>query len=132
MKAVRVPFASSCQQSPTMHSGSPTSSPGCFRFPIWWLVVLIQSRDSKSFRYKSLRQKFIRPRCKHFHLLGVKSEESSSNFFFHAQTILEANEIFVQFHCLSSYRIDLYRNNFCIETTSFQPMTSLCLQPVYG
>ena len=32
-------------------------------------------------------------------------------FLVHAQTILEVNEIFVQFHCLSSYRNNLYQNN---------------------
>ena len=31
---------------------------------------------------------------------------------FHAQTILEVNEIFVSFHCLNSYQNDLFRNDF--------------------
>ena len=32
-------------------------------------------------------------------------------FLFHVQTILEMNNIFVQFHCLSLYQNNLYWNN---------------------
>ena len=32
----------------------------------------------------------------------------TSSLFVHPQTLLEVNEIFVQFHCLSSYRNDLF------------------------
>ena len=32
-------------------------------------------------------------------------------FLFHAQTVLEMNKIFVQFHCLSLYQNDFYWNN---------------------
>ena len=52
--------------------------------------------------------------------IGVKSSTYLKNedvftqnvFLVHQQTILEVNEIFVQFHCLSSYRNDLCLNRF--------------------
>ena len=33
-------------------------------------------------------------------------------FLVHAKTLPEVKEIFVQFHCLSSYQNDLFRNDF--------------------
>ena len=44
----------------------------------------------------------------------LKNEDvfTQNVFLVHQQTILEVNEIFVQFHCLSSYRNDLCWNRF--------------------
>ena len=39
----------------------------------------------------------------------------------HEQTILKMNEIYVQFHCLSSYWNESVYKRLCIETTSFPP-----------
>ena len=59
----------------------------------------------------------------------------SKIFLEHAQTILPAKEIFVQFHRLSSYRNELYRKRPCIETNGFlwdkmEPSTSADLSLV--
>ena len=65
--------------------------------------------DIKSFRYK-----FTQWKSKKFHLLWLKERRAFTQnvFLVHAKTLPEVKEIFVQFHCLSSYQNDLFRNDF--------------------
>ena len=58
--------------------------------------------------YRSFRYKFIHSRCKQFLLLGLKSKDIHPKYFFHSQTTLEVNKMFVQFHCLSLYQNDRF------------------------
>ena len=65
--------------------------------------------------------------------IGVKSSTYLKNedvftqnvFLVHQQTILEVNEIFVRFHCLSSYRNDLCWNRFPVPTEEINTKRSV-------
>ena len=131
MKAVRVHSRLPANNRPQCILGLQTR-PRVFSFSIMVACGLDTKSRFKVVSIQVVSSKVYLTKVKTFSPPWRKERRIFIQFFFHAQTILEANETFVQFHCLSSYRIDLYRNNFCIETTSFQPMTSLCLQPVYG
>ena len=59
----------------------------------------------RSFRFKSIRYKFIRQ----FYVLGFKERRIfTQNVSLFTRTILEVNKIFVQFHFLSSYQNDRF------------------------
>ena len=63
----------------------------------------------------SLRYKFIRSRCRQFHVLGLKNEEYSTKmvFLFTRKLFLKWSYFLcslLQFHCLSLYRKDWF---FC-------------------
>ena len=82
-------------------------------------VVSIQSCFETSRFVTSL---FIRG-VKLFHALGLKNEDIHPKCFScWLQTTLEVSKTFVQFHCLSLYRNNLYRNDFeSKRSVSFLP-----------
>ena len=63
----------------------------------------------------SLRYKFIRSRCRQFHVVGLKNEEffNQNGFLVHAQTILEVIVFFVQFTSISLLEFVPKRPIFC-------------------
>ena len=69
--------------------------------------------DLKSFRYKSFDTYLFSRVVNSFTYLSLRTKNIFTHnvFLVHAQTILEVIEILVQFHYLSSYRNNLYRND---------------------
>ena len=80
--------------------------------------------DTKSFRYKSSRYESIQ-----FRFTWLKERRIFTQNVFKwspANYILEDFGIFLQYHCLSSYRSDLYGNDF----VSKRPKSPLYIAPL--
>ena len=78
------------------------------------------TKETRTYKKQQVSNQSSFPRVIPFVSIGVKTSTYLKNedvftqnvFLVHQQTILEVNEIFVQFHCLSSYRNDLCWNRF--------------------
>ena len=73
------------------------------------------TKETRTYKKQQVSNQNIDSQGLPFVSIGVKSFTYLKNedvftqnvFLVHQQTILDVNEIFVQFHCLSSYRNDL-------------------------